>query len=139
MGVRAPALCLLACFALVPVACGDDDKSSSGKEESEATASPQKAVAEIATVKELLAEAVKQVEDGDRAAAEETVSEAYVEHFEIVEGPLEKVDEELNEELEEKIREQLRDEIKNDAPATEVKKLVGEIDGELDTAAKKLE
>jgi hypothetical protein len=116
-------------------ACGDDEKSS--ESEAEAKASPQQAITEIAAVRTALGQAVDQVKAGDKAAADSTVSEAYLQHFEKVEGPLEERDHELNEKLEDSIREELRDTIKTGS-ATEVETLVEEIEGDLTTAEAKL-
>ena len=116
-------------------ACGDDEKSS--ETEAEAKASPQQAITEIAAVRTALGQAVDQVKAGDKAAADSTVSEAYLQHFEKVEGPLEERDHELNEKLEDSIREELRDTIKTGS-ATEVETLVEEIEGDLTTAEAKL-
>jgi hypothetical protein len=116
-------------------ACGDDEKSS--EPEAEAKASPQQAITEIAAVRTALGQAVDQVKAGDKAAADSTVSEAYLQHFEKVEGPLEERDHELNEKLEDSIREELRDTIKTGS-ATEVEALVEEIEGDLTTAEAKL-
>jgi hypothetical protein len=116
-------------------ACGDDEKSS--ESEAEAKASPQQAITEIAAVRTALGQAVDQVKAGDKAAADSTVSEAYLQHFEKVEGPLEERDHELNEKLEDSIREELRDTIKSGS-ATEVETLVEEIEGDLTTAEAKL-
>jgi hypothetical protein len=82
---------------------------------------------------------VSAYEEGDSQAADDAASEAYLEHFELVEGPLEEADEELNEELEHQIREELRAEIQADAPVAQVKKLVAEIDRGLDQAEAALE
>ena len=71
---------------------------------------------------------------GDADQAEELASTAYLEHFELVEGPLEEADAELNEHLEELIREELRNAITADAPVAEVKKLVAEANDGLDEA-----
>jgi len=116
-------------------ACGDDEKSS--ETEAEAKASPQQAITEIGAVRTALGQAVDQVKAGDKAAADSTVSEAYLQHFEKVEGPLEERDHELNEKLEDSIREELRDTIKTGS-ATEVEALVEEIEGDLTTAEAKL-
>jgi len=62
------------------------------------------------------------------------VSTAYLEHFELVEGPLGEADEELNEHLEELIREELRGAISDGATVAEVKKLVAEANDGLDEA-----
>jgi len=117
-------------------ACGGDDEKSS-EPEAEAKASPQQAITEIAAVRTALGEAVDQLKAGDKAAADETVSEAYLQHFEKVEGPLEERDHELNEELEESISHELRDKIKTGSE-TEVEALVVEIEGDLTTAEAKL-
>jgi len=126
------AIAVIAALALG--ACGSDDKSSE-----EESATPAEAVTEIGSVESALDTALAQVKSGDRAAAEETVSEAYVDHFEKVEGPLEKVDEELNEELEESISSELRDTIKSGAPVARVQALVTEIKADLATAKGKLQ
>jgi hypothetical protein len=124
---------LAASFALA--ACGSDDKSSEAAEEQ---ATPQEAVTEIGAVESALDKALAQVKAGDTAAAKETVSETYVDHFEKVEGPLGKVDEELNEELEESISTELRDKIESGASPAEIEKLIGEIKANLATAKGKL-
>jgi hypothetical protein len=116
-------------------ACGDDEKSS--ESEAEAKASPQQAITEIAAVRTALGQAVDQVKAGDKAAADSTVSEAYLQHFEKVEGPLEERDHELNEKLEDSIREELRDTIKTGSES-DVEALVEEIEGDLTTAEAKL-
>ena len=72
------------------------------------------------------------------AAAGEALAEGYVEHFEKVEGPLEKVDPELKEKLEESISTDLRDKIKSGASRAEVQQLAHLIRAELDTAESKL-
>jgi len=115
-------------------ACGgDDDKAK----ESEASASPAQAIKEIAAVRVALGQAVGQVKAGDKSAADNTVSEAYLQHFEKVEGPLEERDHELNEELEESISQELRDKIKTGS-SQDVEALIKEIEGDLGTAEAKL-
>src|SRR4051812_38830574 len=99
---------LIGC-ALTLGACGaEDDKAFAGAEEQ---ATPAEAVQEIAAVRTGLDRAVAQLRTGDRKAAEETVAESYLQHFEKVEGPLDKVDHELNEELEETLKGELRKKI----------------------------
>jgi hypothetical protein len=133
--LRSAALTFAVSSGFALAACGSDEKSSSeGSEE----VTPAVAVSEIAKVKAGLDQAVAQVKSGDSAAAEETVANTYVDHFELVEGPLEKVDHELNEELEEGIRTELAEEIKSGASAAVVSKHVDELKHELDTAAEKL-
>jgi hypothetical protein len=117
-------------------ACGsDEEKSSDAKAEAET--SPQQAIAEIGAVRTALGQAVGQVEEGDKAGADDTVSEAYLQHFEKVEGPLGERDHELNEELEEALSHELRDKIKTGSPK-DVEALVKQIEGDLTTAEAKL-
>ena len=122
-------------FALA--ACGSDEKSSSGGTTAEEP-TPAAALTEIMAVKAGLDQAVVQLKSGDAKAAEETVSNTYVDHFEKVEDPLGKVDPELGEELEEGISTDLRKEISSGASAAEVSKHVDELKADLDTAAEKL-
>jgi hypothetical protein len=132
MKTRFVLLAVAMSMSLALVACGGDDESA------EEQATPAEAITEIGQVETALDKAVTQVKAGDSAAAEETVSEAYVEHFEKVEGPLGKVDGELNEELEESISGELREKISSGASAAEVQKLVDEIKTNLATAKGKL-
>jgi hypothetical protein len=76
---------------------------------------------------------------GQNNKALEEVTDAYLEHFEFVEAPLEAVDAELTETLEDKIREDLRDMITAGKPVDEVTALGTEILGLLAQAATKLE
>lgn len=120
-------------FALA--ACGGDDEGSVATAEE---STPAVALAQISAVKAGLDKAAAQVEAGDGKAAEETVSNTYVDHFEQVEDPLEKVDHELKEELEEGISTELRGEISSGAPAAKVKRHVAALKADLDEAAGKL-
>jgi hypothetical protein len=124
---------LLAALALVVAGCGGDEESE------EESATPAEAVAEIGEIKTLLATAVDQVRAGDADAAEETVGDAYLEHFEKVEGPLGERDHELMEELEEAISTDLREEIKAGKGADEIDAAVDEIDADLDRAVEVLQ
>lgn len=140
-------LTLIAVIAsLALVACGDDDTDSEAtdaaattEEAEEGSVTTQQAIDEIAAVRSGLDDALAAYEDGDSETADDLASEAYLQHFELVEVPLEEADEELNEELEEQIREELRAEIADDAPAAEVAELIEEIDAGLDQAEKTLE
>jgi len=127
---RAGSAALFASASLV-VGCGGDD-SSSGAKESET--SSQEAIAEIAAVRTGLDDALASYETGDRAVAETKVGDAYLEHFEHVEGPLGKLDAELNEQLEEALKVELRDMMKAGAPEREVEALAKEIGTNLDRA-----
>jgi hypothetical protein len=119
----------VATLALAFAGCGDD-----GKSEDDHATTPGQAIAEIAKVRSGLDTAMTSYGDGDAKRADAQVGDAYLEHFEHVEGPLEEVDAELNERLEDTIREELRDRIKAGAPAAEVKALVGRINADLDKA-----
>ena len=136
---------LLGLVALTVTACGSDDDSSpaaatateEGEEEGEITA--EEAAAEIDEIKRMLDEGLAQYQDGDQEAADTTVGDAYLEHFEKVEHPLEERDHELMEELEHRISTEIRDEMKEGASADEVAALVEETKADLDTAKAKLQ
>jgi hypothetical protein len=122
--------------SLLLAACGGSDSSSEA--ESEASATPAQARAEIGKVQTAIGDALASLKQGNRAAAGEAIAEGYVEHFEKVEGPLEKVDPELKEKLEESISTDLRDKIKSGASRAEVQQLAGSIRADLATAESKL-
>jgi hypothetical protein len=136
---------LLGLVALTVTACGSDDDSSpsaatateEGEEEGEITA--EEAAAEIDEIKRMLDEGLAQYQDGDTDAADTTVGDAYLEHFEKVEHPLEEQDHELMEDLEHRISTEIRDEMKEGASADEVAALVEETKTDLDTAKAKLQ
>jgi hypothetical protein len=124
-----PLLPLLAALLLVgATGCGGSDESE------EESATPAEAITEISAIKKMLDEAVRQVRAGDADAAEETVGDAYLEHFEHVEGPLGERDHHLMEELEEAISTDLRKEIEDGKSAPEVQASVDEIEADLDRA-----
>jgi hypothetical protein len=124
----------IAGFAL---GCGSssDEKTS---EEAEHSATPQQAIAQIGKVRSGLAHALTTYKAGDADSADEQVGDAYLKHFELVEGPLGEVDHELNEQLEDTIREELREQIRDGAGAAKIAALVKEIDGKLDKAEQAL-
>ena len=146
MSLRTFAAALALVSSLALAACGSDEDTSSTQstqsagsaEQAEENATPAQARAEIGEVRAALDSALASLRDGDAKAAENAVSEGYLQHFEKVEGPLEKVDAELNEELEDTIREQLRDKIRSGGSVEEVTKMVSEIKSDLDTAEQKL-
>jgi hypothetical protein len=86
-----------------------------------------------------LDEALAAYKAGDAVAAERLAGDAYLEHFEFVEGPLEEVDKEFMEDLEDLIREQLRAAIRAGKPAAEVEAIVVKAKADLATAATKLQ
>jgi hypothetical protein len=124
---------VLAALALAAIGCGSSDDKTTATE-AEHSATPQQAVAEIAKVRSGLAEALATYQAGDESAADKQVGDTYLQHFELVEGPLEEVDHELTEELEDTIREELREQIRAGAGTARIKALVGEIDAKLDEA-----
>jgi hypothetical protein len=126
----------LAAAALI-AGCGSDD-SSTTEEAHETSATPQKAIAEIADVREGLAAGLAAYEQGDADRADTVIGDTYLEHFEEVEGPLEESDPELNEELELLISTEIRQEIKDGAEPAAVAALVKEADNGLDEAEKAL-
>ena len=117
----------------VAAGCGGGDDSA------EESTTPAEAVAEIGEIKTMLATAVDQVRAGDTDAAETTVGDAYLEHFEHVEDPLGEEDHELMEELEEAISTDLRNDIKDGKSADEIEAAVAEIDADLDRAVELLQ
>jgi hypothetical protein len=136
---RAFPVAILVAAGLIAAGCGGDDSDSSGETTAEETSvSAQEAITEIGAVRRGLDAAVVAYRQGDAEQAEELASEAYLQHFELVEGPLEEVDHELNEELEETIRETLRDRINAGVPVAKVTLLVRTINRELDEAEQAL-
>ena len=117
-------------MALALAACGGDSNES---EEHEA-ASPAVAKKEAAETREALTAALATYKSGDKQAAEDEVAEAYLQHFEEVEGALEAKDAELNEKLEEAINGELRTAMKEGKPATEVESQVNAIVADLQKA-----
>jgi hypothetical protein len=125
-------------FALVLLAltlgagCGSDEAE-------EADVTPAAAAAEIDTIKSLLDDALAKYEGGDAEAAEELVGDAYLEHFEEVEHPLEEADEELMEDLEHTISTEIRTKLRDGAPAAEVEQLIAATKADLDRAKASLQ
>jgi DNA anti-recombination protein RmuC len=143
MSIRHFAVALALASSLALAACGSDEDNAAqsvetAAKQAEEQATPAQARAEIGEVRAALDSAVTSLREGDAKAAENAVSEGYLQHFEKVEGPLEKVDAELNEELEDTIREELRDKIRSGGSVEEVTKMVSEIKSDLDTAEQKL-
>ena len=92
------AIAVLLAIGAAVAGCGSSSNSDPDSEAAEHQAAPSQAVTEIAAVRSGLAGALATYKSGDGAAADEQVGTAYLEHFEFVEGPLEKVDHELKEE-----------------------------------------
>jgi hypothetical protein len=149
-----PVLLLLAALAFAAAGCGSGDDASDEPaaaattdggsaekaEEEEAEAStPEEAVEEIAEIKTMLGDAVSQVEAGDREQAEQTVGDAYLEHFEHVEHPLEERDHDLMEDLEVAISTDLRKQITDGDDVSEIQASVDEINAKLDDAVEALQ
>jgi major membrane immunogen (membrane-anchored lipoprotein) len=115
--------------SLLLTACGSSDSSSTTENASPATARKQ-----VAETKTALKTALATYKSGDKKAANEQVAEAYVSHFEDVEGPLEGKDDELKESLEHAIADDLRTSMKAGKPASEVEAQVKAILAKLDQA-----
>jgi len=130
-----PAVAALALVSSLAVAaCGSDGD----KQAEEQQGTPAQARAEIGEVRAALDTAVASLKEGDARAAENAVSEGYLQHFEKVEGPLEEVDAELNEKLEDGIREELRAKIRDGGSVAEVTRMVSDLKADLATAEQKL-
>jgi DNA anti-recombination protein RmuC len=136
MSLRTAAVSIALVSGLALAACGSDGKSDEAAAEQEA--SPAQARAEIGATRRALDSAVASLREGDANAADEAVSEGYLEHFEKVEGPLGKVDHGLTAKLEDSIREELRAKIQDGGSVAEVTRMVSEIKGDLATAERKL-
>jgi hypothetical protein len=133
--MRRTALFALISSSLALAACGSDSSSSSSSPEAEQeSSSPAAALKEVGETRDALKTALATYKDGDAAGAQEQVAEAYVSHFEEVEGPLDERDHELNEELEEAISGELRADMKAGKPAAEIETRVKSIVADLDKA-----
>ncbi|MGN6189670.1 MAG: hypothetical protein ACTHOE_12295 [Conexibacter sp.] len=121
-------------LAGLALGCGSGTNDGKTSEEAEHGTTPRQAVAEIGKVRSGLAQALATYKAGDAQTAGEQVGDTYLQHFELVEGPLGKADHALNEDLEDTIREELRDRIRAHASAARVSALVREIDAKLDRA-----
>jgi hypothetical protein len=130
--MRSAALTAGVTASLALAACGSDDKRAAP------VASASEARTEAAATRVALRKALAEVKAGHRKAADNTVSEGYLQHFEDVEGPLDKVDHELNEKLEDSIKGDLREKISSGAPVAEVERLIASLDADLKTAEAKL-
>jgi len=119
---------------LAVAGCGGSDAEAEVE-----SATPAQAAAEIDQIETLLDDALAKYRDGDAEAAEETVGDAYLEHFEKVEGPLGEEDHELMEELEHRISTEIRDEMKNGASADEVAQMIDETKQDLAKAQSMLQ
>jgi ABC-type enterochelin transport system substrate-binding protein len=133
--LRSALLSVALVSALALAACGGESES---EEAAEQQATPAQARAEIGEVRKALDGALASLKEGDAKAADNAVSEGYLEHFEKVEGPLDKVDHELNEKLEDSIREELREKIQDGGSVAEVTRMVSAIKADLGTAEQKL-
>jgi high-affinity iron transporter len=135
-------LTVLAALAIAPAGlviagCGEDSGSEPAHE-AEADVTPDEAITEIGAVRSGLDQGLAAYRKGDADAADQAVGDAYLEHFELVEGPLEEADPELNEELEVLIRETLTNAIAEGEPVKDVEKLVDDANAGLDEAEKAL-
>ena len=151
--LRVLALLALACGLLVVAGCGSDSDSASAgdttvsttteesEEEEEAEeeeSTPAQALAEIATIRTLLDDAVAQYASGDHTGAADAVGDIYLDHYEHVEGPLGDVNHDLMEEIEEKLSTDLRTSMEDGAEQSEIDALVADIKSGLDQAEEEL-
>jgi hypothetical protein len=119
--------------ALALGACGQDRSAATRAPEPE-NASAATALKELGETRDGLVVAQRAYAAGDRAMAKEGVAEAYVSHFEEVEGPLGRRDGDLKERLEEAIREDLRKLIDRRAAGPVVTRALRGIYADLDRA-----
>jgi len=106
---------VLALTLAAAAGCGGSDSESA-----DGATSPDEAVTEIREIRAMLDEAIADYRSGRPAAAEQTVGDAYLEHFEDVEDPLGDRDHELMEEIEEALATDLRNDIKAGKPAAQI-------------------
>lgn len=132
---RRTAVTLAAATALGVVGCGSSDDETKGRE---ASATPAQARAEIGAVRTGLDRALETYRGGDREKAAAQVGDLYLQHFEDVEGPLEKVDSELKEQLETGIATTIRDRMKQGETVSAVAKVIAGVQSQLDRAETKL-
>ena len=133
---------------LLVAGCGSDSDSTSAgdttvsttteESEEEEESTPAQALAEIATIRALLDDAVAQYASGDHSAAADAVGDIYLEHYEHVEGPLGDVNHDLMEEIEEKLSSDLRTSMEDGAEQSEIDALVSDIKSGLDQAEEEL-
>jgi hypothetical protein len=128
-----PALSLFLLPAALAVgACGSDSDKGSGSADKQAT--PAVAIQEIDETRDALSAALATYKGGDARAAADQAAEAYVQHFEAVEGPLGQKDADLKEHLEEAIGQDVRKAMQDGKPAAEVDRTVQAVIADLDKA-----
>lgn len=121
---------LLAGAMVVVTACGSDSK----KKAEEKPASPATARTELSKTRDFLEQALAAYKSGDKTKADSQISEAYLQHFEQVEGPLEAKSEELTKKLEDGIRLGLRKFVKSSKPAARVEQAFRDVFADMDKA-----
>ena len=93
---------------------------------------------EIASTAKGLDDALAAYKAGDAAKADQLAGDAYLDHFELVEGPLGKVDIAFMQQLEDQISAGVRNAMKDGKPVADVEALVTKAKADLATAATKL-
>ena len=88
----------------------------------------------IDKIEMLLNQAKQEYRQGNTQIAFDLVSEAYLDNYEFVEGPLGEVDEELMEKIEVNMREELRSMIQSNSPVSEVDAQIDMILSDLESA-----
>lgn len=137
--IRKTTSILLLTASLGLVACGGNDDDKVSEEAKAAQSTPAEAAKEAELAKTKLDEAVNTYREGDRKTASTQIADAYLEHFEDVEGPLEKIDETLNEKIEEEMSEELRKLADQGVEVSVLAKRVAAVQADLDTAIEKLQ
>jgi hypothetical protein len=122
----------VAALAVGALGVGCGSKSDTAKERAEQQPTPQQAIAQVAEVRSGLDAALATYRSGSRAKAAEQVGDTYLQHFELVEPPLDRVDHGLRTKVEQTIRQTLRDRMTAGAPTTDVARLVQRVDRLLD-------
>ena len=133
MVLRVLLLFALVCGLVTVAGCGGSSDS-----ETEEGATAAEALVAIRAIPALLDAAVVKYAAGQHEAAAEAVGDIYLEHYEMVEGPLGDVNHDLMEEIEEQISTELRGAMTDGAPQEEIDALVAEIKTGLEQAEEEL-
>ena len=137
MPTKLTAVALVVLSALALAACGNPKKKDQAAT-NDSTATPIQALQEIDYVRKDLLRVTNEVAEGSRGTAVEIAKETYVQHFEKVEKPLDKVDHELNEKLEEGLRDKLPKMIKSGKSKSAIGKFAQRLDTDLAAAQEQL-
>jgi hypothetical protein len=129
---------VVALVSVIGCSSGASSSPSASPSAAASASSTLTVLQQIAATSEGITAALEAYKGGRNNQAIELVNDAYLSHFEFVEGPLEAVDAELTERLEDKIREDLREKMTAGASIDEVTTLATEIVELLAQASDKL-